>query len=65
MKQCLNQCPVLTGALDWRRHLKNIVGEAGEIIAKQRMTIADGRHHRLAVAASLGEKLIRNIRANL
>jgi hypothetical protein len=46
------------GALDWRRDMRNIVDEAGEIIAKA----ADdhtliGGHHRLAVAASLGKKL--------
>jgi hypothetical protein len=48
----------LTGALDWRRHMKTIVDDAGEIIAKA----ADdhtliGGHHRLAVAASLGKRL--------
>ena len=48
----------LIGALDWRRHMRNIVDDAGEIIAKA----ADdhtliGGHHRLAVAASLGKKL--------
>jgi hypothetical protein len=46
------------GALDWRRHMRNIVDEAGEIIAKA--TNDDtliGGHHRLAVAASLGQKL--------
>jgi hypothetical protein len=57
------QCPVYrnvnkAGALDWRRHMRNIVDEAGEIIAKA--TDDDtliGGHHRLAVAASLGQKL--------
>jgi len=50
--------PRLTGALDWRRHVKNIVDEAGEIIAKATddHTLIGG-HHRLAVAASLGHKL--------
>ena len=48
----------LTGALDWRRHMRNIVDEAGEIIAKATddHTLIGG-HHRLAVAASLGQKL--------
>ena len=47
--------PRLTGALDWRRHVKNIVDEAGEIIAKATddHTLIGG-HHRFAVAASLG-----------
>jgi len=54
----LNQYPVYTGALDWRRHVRNIVDEEGEIIA----IVADdhtliGGHHRLALAASLGKKL--------
>ena len=48
----------LTGALDWRRPMKIIVDEAGEIIAQ---TTDDhtliGGHHRLAVAASLGKRL--------
>ena len=54
----LNQYPVYTGALDWRRHVRNIVDEAGEIIAKATddHTLIGG-HHRLAVAASLGKKL--------
>ena len=54
----LNQCPVYTGALDWRRHMRNIVDEAGEIIAKATNdhTLIGG-HHRLAVAASLGQRL--------
>jgi hypothetical protein len=45
-------------ALDWRRHMKNIVDETGEIIAKATdgHTLIGG-HHRLAVAASLGKKL--------
>ena len=48
----------LEPALDWRRHVKNIVDEAGEIIAKATddHTLIGG-HHRLAVAASLGQKL--------
>ena len=48
----------LTGALDWRRHMKIIVDEAGEIIAKATddHTLIGG-HHRLAVAASLGKRL--------
>ena len=41
-----------------RRHMRNIVDDVGEIIAK---TTDDhtliGGHHRLAVAASLGRKL--------
>jgi hypothetical protein len=54
----LNQYPVYAGALDWRRHVRNIVDEEGEIIA----IVADdhtliGGHHRLALAASLGKKL--------
>src|SRR5260370_16160311 len=46
------------GALDWRRHMRNIVDEVGEIIAKATddHTVIGG-HHRLAVAASLGRKL--------
>jgi len=46
------------GALDWGRHMRNIVDEAGEIIAKATddHTLIGG-HHRLAVAASLGRKL--------
>ena len=48
----------LIGALDWRRHMRNIVDDAGEIIAKATddHTLVGG-HHRLAVAASLGQKL--------
>jgi hypothetical protein len=48
----------LTGALDWRRHMKIIVDDAGEIIAKATddHTLVGG-HHRLAVAASLGKRL--------
>jgi hypothetical protein len=40
------------------RHMRNIVDEAGEIIAKATddHTLIGG-HHRLAVAASLGQKL--------
>jgi hypothetical protein len=47
-----------TGPLDWRRHMKIIVDEAGEIIAKATddHTLIGG-HHRLAVAASLGKRL--------
>jgi hypothetical protein len=39
-------------------HMRNIVDEAGEIIAKATddNTLIGG-HHRLAVAASLGQKL--------
>ena len=46
------------GALDWGRHMRNIVDEAGEIIAKATddHTLIGG-HHRLALAASLGQKL--------
>jgi hypothetical protein len=46
------------GALDWGRHMRNIVDEAGEVIAKATddHTLIGG-HHRLAVAASLGKKL--------
>jgi hypothetical protein len=48
----------LNGALHWRRRMKTIVDEAGEIIAKATddHTLIGG-HHRLAVAASLGQKL--------
>jgi hypothetical protein len=48
----------LTGALDWRRPMKFIVDEAGEIIAQATddHTLIGG-HHRLAVAASLGKSL--------
>src|SRR5258705_9289124 len=46
------------GALDGGPHMRNIVDDVGEIIAK---TTDDhtliGGHHRLAVAASLGRKL--------
>src|SRR6476469_4409798 len=59
----LNQCPVYrsinkAGALDWRRHMKIIVDEAGEIIAKATddHTLIGG-HHRLSVAASLFKRL--------
>jgi len=59
----LNQCSVYrsvnkAGALGWRRHMRNIADEAGEIIAKATddHTLIGG-HHRLAVAASLGQKL--------
>jgi hypothetical protein len=50
--------PNKAGALDWRRHMRTIVDEAGEIIAKatdDHMLI--GGHHRLAVAAPLIERL--------
>ena len=49
----------LTGALHWRQRMKTIVDEAGEIIAKATddHTLIGG-HHRLAVAASLGKRLI-------
>ena len=45
-------------ALDWGPHMRSIVDEAGEIIAKATddHTLIGG-HHRLAVAASLGRKL--------
>ena len=48
----------LIGALDWRRHMKTIVDEAGEVIAKATddHTLVGG-HHRLAVAASRGQEL--------
>jgi hypothetical protein len=54
----LEPCPAYTGALDRRRHMRNIVDEVGEIIAKATddHTLIGG-HHRLAVAASLGHKL--------
>ena len=50
-------------ALDWGQHMRNIVDEAGGIIAKATddHTLIGG-HHRLAVAASLGPG---NIPANL
>jgi len=53
-------------ALDWKRHMKNIVDEAGEIIAKATddHTLIGG-HHRLAVAASLGQNCSGKIPANL
>ena len=46
------------GALEGRRHMRNIVDDVGEIIAKATddHTLVGG-HHRLAVAASLGKKL--------
>jgi hypothetical protein len=49
---------MVAGALDWRRHMRSIVDEAGEIIAKATddHTLIGG-HHRLAVAASLGKRL--------
>ena len=48
----------LTGALDWRRPMKIIVDEVGEIIAKATHDhVLIGGHHRLAVAASLGKRL--------
>jgi hypothetical protein len=48
----------LTGAMDWRRPMKIIVDEVGEIIAKATDDhILIGGHHRLAVAASLGKRL--------
>ena len=48
----------LIGALDWRRHMKIIVDEAGEIIAKATDDhVLIGGHHRLAVAASLSKRL--------
>jgi hypothetical protein len=48
----------LIGALDRRRHMRNIVDDAGEIIAKATddHTLVGG-HHRIAVAASLSQKL--------
>lgn len=48
----------LTGASDWRRPMKFIVDEAGEIIAQATddHTLIGGQH-RLAVAASLGKRL--------
>jgi hypothetical protein len=47
-----------SGALDWRRHMKTIVDEAGEIIAiaTDDHTLIGG-HHRLAMAASLSKSL--------
>jgi hypothetical protein len=48
----------LTGAVHWRWCMKTIVDEAGEVIAKATddHTLIGG-HHRLAVAASLGQRL--------
>ena len=48
----------LIGALHWRRRMRVIVDEAGEVIAKATddHTLVGG-HHRLAVAASLGKRL--------
>jgi len=53
-----NLAAALTGASDWRRPMKFIVDEAGEIIAQATddHTLIGG-HHRLAVAASLGKRL--------
>src|ERR1700731_3838184 len=58
LDRSLTIAAALTGALDWRRHMRNIVDEAGEIIAKATddHTLIAG-HHRLAGAASLGQKL--------
>src|SRR3954466_10231216 len=54
----LDIAAALTGALDWRRPMKIIVDEAGEIIANATDDhILIGGHHRLAVAASLGKRL--------
>ena len=54
----LRTIAALTGALDWRRPMKTIVDEAGEIIAKATDDhILIGGHQRLAVAASLGKRL--------
>src|ERR1700693_3554200 len=48
----------LTGALDWRRPMKTIVDEAGEIIAQVTDDqILIGGHPRPAVAASLSKRL--------
>jgi hypothetical protein len=48
-----------TGALHWRRRMKVIVDETGEIIAKTTDDhVLIGGHHRLAVAASLGKRLV-------
>ena len=46
------------GALHWRRRMKVIVDEAGEIIAKATddHTLIGG-HHRLSLAASLGKRV--------
>jgi hypothetical protein len=48
----------LIGAFEWSWHMKIIVDEAGEIIAKATddHTLIGGQH-RLAVAASLGKRL--------
>jgi hypothetical protein len=60
---CVGQLPRLKERQQGRRvglegHMRNIVDEAGEIIAKATddHTLVGG-HHRLAVAASLGQKL--------
>jgi hypothetical protein len=55
----------LTGALNWRRHMK-IMDEDGEVIAiaSDDHTLIGG-HHRLAVAASLGQNCSEKIAANL
>jgi hypothetical protein len=46
------------GALDWRRHMRNIVDEAGEIIAKAMDDhTLDRRSPPPRGAASLGHKL--------
>ena len=58
LDRLLTIAAALLGALDWRRHMRNIVDDAGEIIAKATddHTLVGG-HHRLTVAASLGQKL--------
>ena len=56
----------LTGALDWRRPMKIIVDETGEIIAQATddHTLIGG-HHRLAVAAASVKDCSGEIPANL
>jgi hypothetical protein len=58
LDRSLTIAAALIGALDWRPHMKIIVDEDGEIIAKATddHTLVGG-HHRLTVAASLGKRL--------
>ncbi len=54
----LDRLRAIAAALTWRRPMKIIVDEAGESIAQATddHTLIGG-HHRLAVAASLGQRL--------
>jgi hypothetical protein len=56
--QCLGACVNKVVALIGRRNVRKIVDEAGQIVAQATDDHAlIGGHHRLAVAASLGQKL--------